>query len=149
MLPQGTRPGFSIPLFAFGGMLCAIAALLGISLGTGWMVGPHMCLWNDPVSDECIQDFPWTLSLHRRWCPSASHHPLTFLFLLALTFPLPSPFLSLGLSLCRPPCPSASPHSNVLCIQGYVRPKYNQSLNIIPSKKTPVHIQCTMHTRPH
>ena len=36
---------------------------------------------------------------------------LTFLFLLALTFPLPSPFASLGLSLCRPPCPSASPHS--------------------------------------
>ena len=30
-------------------------------------------------------------SLHRRWCPSASHHPLTFLFLLALTFPLPFP----------------------------------------------------------
>ena len=111
MLPQGTRPGFSIPLFAFGGMLCAIAALLGISLGTGWMVGPHMCLSNDPVFDQCIQDFPWTLSLHRRWCPSASHHPLTFLFLLALTFPLPSPFPPLGLSLCRPPCPSASPHS--------------------------------------
>ena len=20
--------------------------------------------------------FPWTLFLHRRWCPSASHHPL-------------------------------------------------------------------------
>ena len=42
---------------------------------------------------------------------TSEHHPLTFLFLLALTFPLPSPFPSLGLSLCRPPCPSASPHS--------------------------------------
>ena len=56
MLPQGTRPGFSTTLFAFGRKLCAIAALLGISSGTGWMVGPHMCLSNDPVYDECIQD---------------------------------------------------------------------------------------------
>ena len=63
------------------------------------------------LADRHSLPFPWTLSLHRRWCPSASHHPLTFLFLPALTFPLPSPFPSLGLFLRRPPCPSASPHS--------------------------------------
>ena len=70
-----------------------------------------VCRWRRLLADRHSLPFPWTLSLHRRWCPSASHHPLTFLFLLALTFPLPSPFPSLGLSLCRPPCPSASPHS--------------------------------------
>ena len=71
----------------------------------------HVCSWRRLLADRHSLPFPWTLSLHRRWCPSASHHPLTFLFLLALTFPLPSPFPSLVLSLCRPPCPSASPHS--------------------------------------
>ena len=70
-----------------------------------------VCSWRRLLADRHTLPFPWTLSLHRWWCPSASHHPLTFLFLLALTFPLPSPFPSLGLSLCRPPCPSASPHS--------------------------------------
>ena len=70
-----------------------------------------VCSWRRLLADRHSLPFPWTLSLHRRWCPSASHHPLTFLFLLALTFPLPSPFPSLGLSLCRAPCPSASPHS--------------------------------------
>ena len=63
------------------------------------------------LADRHSLPFPWTLSLHRRWCPSASHHPLTFLFLHALTFPLPFPFPSLGLSLRRPQCPSASHHS--------------------------------------
>ena len=60
------------------------------------------CSWRRLLADRHSLPFPWTLSLHRRWCPSASHHPLTFLFLPALTFPLPSPFLSLGLSLRRP-----------------------------------------------
>ena len=46
---------------------------------------------------------------HRRWFPLASHHPVTFLFLPVLTFPLYIPFLSLVLSLHRPWCPSASP----------------------------------------
>ena len=77
---------------------------------TPWC-GDLVCSWRRLLADRHTLPFPWTLSLHRRWCPSASHHPLTFLFLLALTFPLPSPFPSLGLSLCRPPCPSASPHS--------------------------------------
>ena len=70
-----------------------------------------VCSWRRLLADRHSPPFPWTLSLHRRLCPSASRHPLTFLFLLALTFPLPSPFPSPGLSFCRPPCPSASPHS--------------------------------------
>ena len=86
-----------------------------IAMGGGFGMTPWcddlVCSWRRLLADRHSLPFPWTLSLHRRWCPSASHHPLTFLFLLALTFPLPSPFPSLGLSLCRPPCPSASPHS--------------------------------------
>ena len=57
--------------------------------------------WRRLLADRHSPPFPWTLSLHRQWCPSASHHPVTFLFLPALTFPLPFPFLSLGLSLRR------------------------------------------------
>ena len=87
----------------------------GCAWGGGFGMTPWcddlVCSWRRLLADRHSLPFPWTLSLHRRWCPSASHHPLTFLFLLALTFPLPSPFPSLGLSLCRPPCPSASPHS--------------------------------------
>ena len=70
-----------------------------------------VCSWRRLLADRHLLPFPWTLSLHRRWCPSASHHPVTFLFLPALTFPLPSPFPSLGLFLRRPWCPSASHHS--------------------------------------
>ena len=79
---------------------------------TPWCV-VLVCSWRCLLADRHSLPFPWTLSLHRRWCPSASHHPLTFLFLHALTFPLPFPFPSpsLGLSLCRPQCPSASHHS--------------------------------------
>ena len=68
-----------------------------------------VCSWQRLLGDRHSLPFPWTLSLHRRWCPSASHHPVTFL--LALSFPLYFPFLSLGLSLHRPWCPSASHHS--------------------------------------
>ena len=63
-----------------------------------------VCSWRRLLADRHSLPFPWTLSLHRRWCPSASHHPLTFLFLPALTIPLPSPFPSLGLFLRRPRC---------------------------------------------
>ena len=70
-----------------------------------------VCSGRRLLADRHSPPFPWTLSLQRRWCPPASHNPLTFLFLPALTFPLPSPFPSLGLSLRRPQCPSASPHS--------------------------------------
>jgi len=44
-----------------------------------------VCSWRRLLADRHSLPFPWTLSLHRRWCPSASHHPLTFLFLPALT----------------------------------------------------------------
>ena len=66
-----------------------------------------VCSWRRLLADCHSLPFPWTLSLHRRWCPSASRHPVTFLFLPALTIPLPCPFLSLR----RPRCPSASHHS--------------------------------------
>ena len=49
-----------------------------------------VCSWRRLLADRHSLPFPWTLSLHRQWCPSASHHPLTFLFLLALAFPLPT-----------------------------------------------------------
>ena len=58
-----------------------------------------VCSWRRLFADRHSLPFPWTLSLHRRWCPSASHHLVSFLFLLALSFPLYFPFLSLGLSL--------------------------------------------------
>ena len=53
-----------------------------------------VCSWRRLLADRHSLPFPRTLSLHRRWCPSASHHPVTFLFLPALTVPLPCPFLS-------------------------------------------------------
>ena len=81
---------------------------------TPWCV-VLVCSWRHLLADRHLLPFPWTLSLHRRWCPLASQHPvtvlLTVLFLLALTFRLYFPFLSLGLSLHRPWCPSASHHS--------------------------------------
>ena len=97
------------------GSVCHKKLVRGLGRGGGFGLTPWcvdlVCSWRRLLADRHSPPFPWTLPLHRRWCPSASHHPLTFLFLLALTFPLPSPFPSLGLSLCRPPCPSASPHS--------------------------------------
>ena len=38
-----------------------------------------VCSWRRLLADRHSLPFPWTLSLHRQWCPSASHHPLTFL----------------------------------------------------------------------
>ena len=70
-----------------------------------------VCSWRRLLADRHSLPFPWTLSLHRQWCPSASRHPVTFLFLRALTVPLPCPFPTLGLSFRRPRCPSASHHS--------------------------------------
>ena len=93
-----------------GAKICLQCSVQGGFGMTPWC-DDLVCSWRRLLADRHSLPFPWTLSLHRRWCPSASHHPLTFLFLLALTFPLPSPFPSLGLSLRRPPCPSASPHS--------------------------------------
>ena len=47
-----------------------------------------VCSWRRPLADRHSLPFPWTLCLHRRWCPSASPHPVSFLFPLALSFPL-------------------------------------------------------------
>ena len=32
-----------------------------------------VCSWRRLLADRHSLPFPWTLSLHRRWCPSASH----------------------------------------------------------------------------
>ena len=61
-----------------------------------------VCSGRRLLADRHSLPFPWTLSLRRRWCPSASHRPVSFLFLLDLSFPLCFPFLSLVLSLHRP-----------------------------------------------
>ena len=39
--------------------------------------------WQRQLTDHHSLPFPWILSLHRRWCPSASHHHVSFLSLLA------------------------------------------------------------------
>ena len=85
---------------AWGRPGCSIQAGGGFGM-TPWC-DDLVCSWRRLLADRHSLPFPWTLSLHRRWCPSASHHPLPFLFLHALTFPLPFPFPSLGLSLRRP-----------------------------------------------
>ena len=40
---------------------------------TPWCV--LACSWRRQLADRHLLPFPWTLSLHRRWCPSASYHP--------------------------------------------------------------------------
>ena len=55
------------------------------------------------LADRHSLPFPWTLSLHRRGCPSASQHPVSFLSLLGLSFPPYFPFLSLGIVPTEPP----------------------------------------------
>ena len=52
------------------------------------------------LADHHSLPFPWTLSLYRRWYPSATHRPVSFLPPLGLSFPLYFPFLSLG-RLCQ------------------------------------------------
>ena len=37
-----------------------------------------VCSWRRLLADRHSLPFPWTLTLHRRWCPSASHHPVPF-----------------------------------------------------------------------
>ena len=58
-----------------------------------------VCSGRHLLADHHSLPFPWTLSLHRRWCPSAFHCPVSSLSLLRLSFPLYFPFLSHGLSL--------------------------------------------------
>ena len=54
-----------------------------------WCIA-FVCSWRCPLADRRSLPFPWALSLRRRWCPSASHHPVPFL--------LPYPSLSTSLS---------------------------------------------------
>ena len=63
-----------------------------------------VCSGRRLLADRHSLPFPWTLSLHRRWCPSASHHPLTFLFLHALPSLSPSPSLPLAFPSVRGVC---------------------------------------------
>ena len=101
----GFAQGLGIYLFAFGG------AWGGGGVGmTPWCV-VLVCSWRRLLADRHSLPFPWTLSHYRQWCPSASHPPVSFLFLLALFSPLCFPFLSLGLSLHGPWCGLASHRS--------------------------------------
>ena len=34
----------------------------------------RVCSWRRLLANHHSLPFPWTLSLHRPWCPSASHH---------------------------------------------------------------------------
>ena len=61
-----------------------------------------VCSCRRLLADRHWLPFPWTLSFRGRWCPLASHRPVSILFLLDLSFPLYFPFLSLGRSLGRP-----------------------------------------------
>ena len=72
-----------------------------------------VCSWRHLLAERHSLPFPWTLSLHGRWCPSASHHPVTFLFLPALTVPLPCPFLSQGGEGCSWGAPRGTLHGRV------------------------------------
>ena len=60
-----------------------------------------VCSWRHPLADCHLPlPFPWTLSLHKRQCPSASHYLVSSLSLLDVFSPLYSPFLFLG-RLCQ------------------------------------------------
>ena len=65
-----------------------------------------VCSWRRLLADRHLLPFPLTLSLHRRWYSSASHHRVSFLFLLGLSFPLPF-FTSLSFPLVG--CPNGAP----------------------------------------
>ena len=66
-----------------------------------------VCSWRRLLADRHSLPFPWTLFLHRRWCPSASHHPVTFLFLQGSRGVLPPGVLPLWLSAVQiHPCPT-------------------------------------------
>ena len=78
------------------------------SLRRGWRGGGGgttpwcvlVCSWLHQLADRHLLPFPWTLSLHRRWCPSTPHRPVSNLSLRGLIFPLYVSFLSLG-RLCQ------------------------------------------------
>ena len=78
--------------------LCPLEGGGGVGISPRCIV--LVCSWRRLLADRHSPPFPWTLSFCRRRCPSASHRPVPFLFLLGLSFPLYFPFLSLG-RLCR------------------------------------------------
>ena len=97
-------------------MLCpqAKAVTLTVVRDGGFGMTPRcivlVCSRRRPLADRHPLPFPWTLSLRRRWCPSASHRPVSLLFPLALSFLLYFPFLSfplafpsIGRGVHRPP----------------------------------------------
>ena len=53
-----------------------------------------VCSWWRPLADCSSLPFPWTLSLHWRWCPSASHPPCVLPLppCPIISSPLPFPF---------------------------------------------------------
>ena len=81
-----------------GGILpMSRAAWVGVGGGGGMpLCLVLVCSGRRLLADRHFLPFPWPLPLHRRWCPSAPHRPVAFLFLLALSFPLYVTFLSLG-----------------------------------------------------
>ena len=86
---------------------CPLPAAVHASLGV-WHIAMVYCSHLQlaaPTGRSPFAPFPWTLSINWGWCPLALHHLVSFLFLLALSFPLYFPFLSLG---PWPWCPSAS-----------------------------------------
>ena len=95
--PRG-QGGWSLPQPTAGG---AETVMRGGGFGmSSWCVVPCVQLAAPIGRSPFAALFPWTLSLRRRWRRSASHRPVTFLFLFALPFPLYFPFLSLG-RLCQ------------------------------------------------
>ena len=59
-----------------------------------------VCSWRRLLPNHHLLPFPWTLSLHRQRCPSATHRPVSSLSLLGLSCPLYCPFLFIG-KLCQ------------------------------------------------
>ena len=70
---------------------------------TPWCV--LICNWRRQLADRHLLPLAWTLSLRRRWCPSASHHPVSFLSFLGLGGRLcyHHVLLSLHLSMAKEP----------------------------------------------
>ena len=74
-----------------------------------------VCSWWRLLADCHSLSFPWSLSLHRRRCPLASHHPVSFLFLFVLSFPLlPFPFPSLF------HCSVSHPHTHLVPLASHL-----------------------------
>ena len=60
-------------------VLCSRLQLAAPTVQGGFGMTPWcddlVCSWRRLLAYRHSLPFPWTLSLHRRWCPSASHHP--------------------------------------------------------------------------